>query len=67
MENKKQFLKELKELLEYYEVSISFKVGEGSDTYGLYGERMVIEDKNEKEIFSYNGWGIDQHIMKLKE
>lgn len=53
-----QFLKEFKELLDRYDVSIEFSVGEGSDTYGIYDERMTIVDKRNNEWLSISGWGI---------
>lgn len=62
MSQKNEFLKELKVLLEKYDVSISFNVGESCDTHGFYDERMVIEHLIKKgswqteEWLSVDGW-----------
>lgn len=52
---KEKFLKELKELLTKYSAEISFKCGDGSDTHGLYDERIEISDKNGNEFIT--SWG----------
>jgi hypothetical protein len=52
---------ELKALLKRHNASIEFDCGEGSDTYGIYDERIVVTVRpdpkrfEEKEIFSVNG------------
>jgi len=43
MKKAKQFKKELKELLNKYDATIGFSVGEGSDTHGLYDEQMEVD------------------------
>ena len=64
-ETNNQFLKELSELLAKYNACISFSVGEGSDTHGLYNEKMIISrqpDPNSWEdidIKVVDGWVID--------
>ena len=61
---KKEFLKELKTLMEKYDVSIDFSVGFGSDTHGLYDEKMCINHRISKKSFKeetwleVNGWNI---------
>lgn len=64
-EKKNQFLSELRDLLKKYDAHIGFSVGEGSDTYGLHGEEMVVsmnenEDKTKfawhKNVLSVDGW-----------
>lgn len=52
------FLGELKNLLEQYDASIAFDVGEGSDTYGLYDEAIVVM-VGDREIYRVDGYGID--------
>ena len=58
------FLRELADLLEKYNASISFSVGSCSDTHGLYDEKMVIsirpDPKSWKEIdvLEVDGWAI---------
>ena len=67
MDNTKtQFLKEFKDLLERYNVSINFNVSECSDTYGLNEERITIDSSNE-EWLSVDGWGIDASDIKTQE
>lgn len=60
------FKVELKELLERYNASISFSVGEGSDTHGLYDEKMILtvnEDSKEEEAEHINGWDVSAHEL----
>lgn len=65
MQNKETFLKEFKDLLAKYEVSIDFSVGPCSDTYGLYDDTLTLRDKDNNIIFDSNGnWWIDQHSFK---
>jgi hypothetical protein len=61
----KEFKRELKDLLTRYNAMICFNVGDGSDTYGLYNERMTIEHRVEntfeyKPLVEVSGWGIDK-------
>jgi hypothetical protein len=57
--DKEQFKKELKELLQKYNAHIAFEVGEGSDTFGLYGERIVVYCDDSKQIAVVsNGWDL---------
>lgn len=50
MEKDKQFLKELKELLEKYNACISWTCCDCSDTYGIYEQSMLIEVAD-KEVY----------------
>lgn len=65
------FLVELQALLEKYKADISFSVSSGSDTHGLYDEKMVIsirpDSKSWKEIdiLEVNGWSISGYDIKL--
>jgi len=61
----KEFKRELKDLLTKYNAFISFNVGDGSDTYGLYNERMTIEhrigdSRNYVTLLEVDGWVIDK-------
>ena len=62
-----QFLAELKALLSKYNASINFSVGSGSDTHGLYDEKMVVSIRpnpktfQEIDILEVHGWVIDAH------
>lgn len=56
MSQKNEFLKELKALLEKYDVSIGFSIGEGSDTHGLYDERITINHRIKKDSFIEEEW-----------
>lgn len=58
-ENKENMLKELKALLEKYNITIGFSCGEGSDTHGIYDENMEIScNKTGRILFSNYGWSI---------
>lgn len=48
--DKKEFLKELKDLLEKYNACISWTCGEGSDTYGIYDDHICACLNDEVEI-----------------
>ena len=54
---KKELLKDLKILLEKYDVSIGFDFGEGSDTHGIYEECIVVSsNKTDENIFEIEGY-----------
>ena len=63
------FKKDLQALLKKYDASISFNVGDGSDTHGLYNERMEVEFYELREGARFKthaqteelakGWGVD--------
>lgn len=59
----KQFLIELKELLEKYNASINWTCGDGSDTYGIYDDKMYVDFRLDKggyeEIDICNSWGFN--------
>jgi hypothetical protein len=54
--NKEQFLKELKDLMEKYNVTIGFSVGSCSDTHGLYDEKIVIDHRVSKDNWKEETW-----------
>lgn len=59
--DKENFQKELKALLEKYNVRIMFSVSDCSDTYGLYEEKMIIYHRNPhytKTLIEVDGWSI---------
>lgn len=57
----KEFKKELSELLKRYDVGIGFTCGTGSDTYGLYDDRIVIQENGtEKNIIEADGWWLSE-------
>lgn len=57
----KQFQAELKELIEKYNVIISFSCKEYSDLSGIYGGKIVIKDnKTKEEILSFDDWYINK-------
>lgn len=67
------FKAELAALLEKYNATIGFSCGEGSDTFGLYDEKMVVDfysrergQKTKTHILAY-GWGIDRHDLKVNK
>jgi hypothetical protein len=61
---KEEFLKEFRALLEKYNVGIAFTVGECSDTYGLYDEKMIVYRTvpgtfKDEDWMVVDGWAID--------
>jgi hypothetical protein len=71
-----KFLAELQDLLSRYNADISFSVGSGSDTHGLYDEKMVISRRidptkvnrsNEVDIVEINGWTISAYDLKVNQ
>lgn len=64
------FRHELHALLAKYDAVLSFEVGEGSDTHGLYDERFTVSFFNQPEGNHFKttgkehtiapGWSIDQ-------
>jgi len=54
------FKKDLKALLKKYEAGLSFMVGEGSDTHGLYDEAIGVQFLEPlKKGNRYRGWSDD--------
>jgi hypothetical protein len=53
-----EFLKELKALLQKYNVSI--QAGIESDPQGIYGEHMAIFDSGENPVYRVEGWSLCQ-------
>lgn len=58
-EQKRAFLSELKALLTKYDASIGCELGEGSDTHGIYDEKIVISDKDGEPIYTSHGFHLD--------
>ena len=57
MNNKQEFIKDLKALLEKNNVYITFEVGESSDTHGLYNERLELcNGETNKPFLRVEGW-----------
>lgn len=61
-----EFLKELKELLAKHNASIEFSVGEGSDTYGLHGEKMTATI-GEKTVTLSDEWWVTSSDIEIKK
>ena len=67
-DTKTEFYKEFRALLEKYNVGIEFHCGEGSDTHGIYDEKIIVYHTkpgtfhNENWIV-VNGWGIDKNDL----
>lgn len=55
---KEDFLKELSVLLLKYNASIGFTCDSCSDTYGITGDAITIE-QGDKEVIKVWGWCID--------
>ena len=63
--DKELFQQEFKALLEKYNVGIVFSVEERSDTYGIYGEKMVVyhqpaDSFNTENWIEVDGWSINK-------
>lgn len=61
-----EFLTKLANLLDEYNADIEFTCSEGSDTSGLYGDRIIIsERKTEKVILdTFNEWYLSSNVIK---
>jgi hypothetical protein len=60
MNNNKEFLTKLAQLLEEYDMSIFWSCGECSDLHGVYDECMKIYSNKElKSIATVDGGGIE--------
>jgi hypothetical protein len=69
----KEFLAELQDLLVRYNADITFSVGSGSDTHGLYDTKMVISRRldpksfKEVDILEVDGWSINAYELKVNQ
>lgn len=65
-EKRIEFLTKLANLLDEYNVEIEFTCSEGSDTSGLYDDRIIISDrKTEKVILdTFNEWYLSSNVIK---
>ena len=60
-----EFKRELKTLLEKYNVSIGFECADCSDLYGVYDEMIVIQDnKTNENIVEVDGYWICPNDLK---
>jgi len=50
-ETNKEFLLALADLLEKYDMTISYTCGAGSDTHGIYDEQLIIYNGKNETIF----------------
>lgn len=60
--NKKEFLKDLKALLEKYNASITWTCSEGSDTYGIHDAHLCA-NLNDKEDIEFGEQYIDCNTL----
>ena len=63
-----EFAQELSDLLEKYEVYIYWVCGDGSDTYGIYDEQMLIgPERHERDgcTITINGSSIDTSELSV--
>ena len=73
MDKKNEFLKELKNLLEKYDVSIAFNVGDTCDLHGFYDERVTINHQSakdsliEEEWLCVDGWSFGSSDIEIIE
>jgi hypothetical protein len=66
---KEEFMKELKALLEKYNVCISATVGKGSDTHGIYDEQIVVyhqigDSFKTEDWLIVDGWSLDKNDIE---
>ena len=69
-ESMQQFAVELAQLLEKYDICIYWSCGEGSDTYGIYDERMVMAPRmweTDGMAVSIEGSSIDANSLRTEE
>ena len=66
MDNKQEFLKELRELLQKYNVSIQADVGFGSDTHGIHEQHLKICDSKDKPFFRVESWDLTYEDLDIK-
>lgn len=66
IDKRKEFLTKLANLLDEYNTDIKFTCSEGSDTSGLYDDRIIIsERKTEKVILdTFNEWYLSSNVIK---
>jgi hypothetical protein len=60
--NKQEFLRELKTLLQKYNVSI--QAGMESDPQAVYGEYIAIYDSTDKTVYRVDGWSLYDSDIK---
>lgn len=69
----KEFLNKLKELLDEYQCSIGFECSDSSDTHGVWGEKIVISQKQKStghwpkdvDIASSDGWRLNMNRLDI--
>lgn len=65
MENREEFLLELKALLQKYNVSI--EAGMESDPQAIFGEHIYICDSKYNTVFKVEGWSLDHSDIDTKQ
>jgi fructose-1-phosphate kinase PfkB-like protein len=67
MDNKQEFVKELRELLQKYNVSIAAGECPVSDAHGIYDKHMEIYSNFDYQtILTVDGWTLDQTNLDIK-
>lgn len=66
IDKRNEFLTKLANLLDEYNIDIEFTCSNGSDTSGLYNDRIIIsERKTEKVILdTCNEWYLSSNVIK---
>ncbi len=64
-DEEKEFLKELRTLLQKYHVSIH--VGMESDTQAVHGERIEFYDYISHTVIQFQGWYLDYTDIEVEE
>ena len=55
---------ELRQLLKKHNASIVFNFDDGTDTYGIIGERIeIVDDKTDEVLLSNRGYELSHHDL----
>ncbi len=63
---RKEFLTKLANLLDEYNADIEFTCSEGSDTSGLYDDRIIISERETgaRILDTFNEWYLSSNVIK---
>ena len=65
--DKREFVKELKALLDRYDVNIQFVCDPCSDTYGIYDAGIAVyENRTDRQVLRTHDWYLDKNNLKAK-
>lgn len=66
IDKRNEFLTKLANLLDEYNIDIEFTCSEGSDTSGLYNDRIIISERKTEEVIldTFNEWYLNSNVIK---